>query len=170
MKTALIAFALCLGATAALADMTWSAFNDPNGAFTAEFCARVSISHVADKTADGLDMTIAIYSVSRPGFETVIEDMSGPKVHPDPVRAVDDVARGFKESLTQVASDTISTVDGWAGRDVIGTNADGDTMRDRIYVVNNHVYQVMTRAPLLARGAADPVLAHFMDSFHFTAR
>jgi hypothetical protein len=170
MKTAVIAVALCLAASASLADETWLAFRDPGGAFTVEFSGTPTVGHSPSKTPNGLDMDTATYDVSKTDYELTIADTFGPQVQLDPGRAIDGSVEGFKGEVAQVVSDSISTLDGQVGREVVGIDKDGDTMHDRIYVVNNHVYQVMTVTPKsVTGGAVDPVLKHFAESFHFAA-
>ena len=152
----------------ALADETWLSFRDPLGGFTVELPGTPTVTHTSSKSADGHDVNTATFDVLRPNYEVTMVDTHGDGVQLDPGQAIDAGATVFKTLVVQFVADSIVTIDGEVGREIVGIDKDGNRLDERLFALNNHLYQVITVTPKDDDDSRSAVIAHFVASVRFT--
>jgi hypothetical protein len=161
--------ALVLLSSAAMADSQWLAFRDPAGTFTADLPGTPTVAHDSVKGSDGQPIAMLEYTIDH-GDSAMVVIVSDLTRFPnaDSGKVIDGAVSGAKSTASQVLSDTITTLDGQAGRDVSMVDKDGNQIEDRIFFVGLRLYQVMSVVPKSPTPAQVADTQRFESTFHFT--
>ena len=169
MRVLLAALPLLVLATLPASASSWMAFRDPAGAFSVDMPATPTVGHdsVPNKV-DGTTVDMLEYSVDR-GTSAMVIIISDMTRYPnaDSGKVIDGAVGGAKGTAAQVLSDTISTVDGQVGREVLMIDKDNNHIDDRIFFVNHKLYQVMYVLPTSPSAAETSDALRYSSSFHF---
>jgi hypothetical protein len=164
----LAALPLLLVGTAASAD-SWFAFRDPDGGFTVDLPGTPTVNHDSVQGNDGQPIGMLEYTIDHgaSAMVVIVSDMTR-FPNADSGAVIDGAVGGAKGSAQTTVSDTISTVDGQVGRDVVLIDKDSNHIEDRIFFVNHKLYQVMTVLPSTPDPDATSQAQRFQASFHFS--
>lgn len=166
MRMLLGAAFIALLFTPALAGDSWSTFRDPGGVFAVDMPGTPTVSADKTKAGDGSDVPILSYVIDRgtSAMIVMVGDFTGFTV--DPGKAIDNGVASILASKT-AQSNKIDQLDGQVGRNLLFADAENQ-YTDRIFFVNNKLYQVLTVVPRSGDAAEKTVAARFSASFHFT--
>jgi len=155
-----------LTATAFAAD-TWSTFTDPSGTFRLEVPQEPVVISRTRPAPNGGQAKGEAYMVSRgsSGMLVKVDDYVGPPADPAVLlqRGID----GLQLHGRKLVSDAPITVDGHVGRDVALVTATGATMTDRLFVIDNRIYQVLTTVAAGAQKDQIDMVTRYSGSLHF---
>ena len=167
LATLAAVFVLAQAAVPALAADDWQTFNDPTGMFSIAVPQAVTASNSATTRADGTVVKVIVYDLTFAADDELmvrVADFTGQNV--DPARAVEGALNGIMKKYT-VVSHVPVTLDGHTGEDVILTDAEGLHYTDRIFFMEDHLFQALTVNPVNPTAEQSAIVARFGQSLHF---
>jgi hypothetical protein len=169
MRFAIVLLPFLLWSAAASADTQWLAFRDPAGVFSTDMPGTPTVAHDSVKGGDGQPVDMLEYTIDR-GASAMVVIVSDMTRFTNAVSGtvIDGAVGGVKGMGVQTLSDTISQLDGQAGREIVIVDKDGNRIDDRIFFVGLRLYQVMTVVPTVPTAEQTDDAQHFMNAFHFT--
>lgn len=159
---------VALALTSSLAQDAWKTYRDEASTFTAQMPSIPTLTTTSSKTADGREIIILTYTLSRgsSAFIIMIGDYSAYNV--DGRNIIKGAIGGMWEAGKKIESNTPDSVDGQDGRKVSFVDGTGPHYTDRLFFVNKRLYQVMTALAPNADFVQREDAARFNASFHFT--
>ncbi len=165
MRVPLSALALSISfglASAGAADQ-WQSVRDPAGAWSIEFPQSPTVQHDTTK-ASGHATPYAQYAVDLGESALIFMDSDFSTTPHDGLKAIKGGAKAVEKGKT-VISDAAETLDGHAGRSI--KMSDGEHLfTDRIFYVNDHLYQAITVLPQTPSTDQSAAADHFNRTFH----
>ena len=167
LATLAAVFILALAAVPAAAADDWQTFNDPTGQFSISVPQPMTASNSTTTRHDGSVVKVIVYDLSLAAEDELmvrVADFTGQNV--DPASAVEGALNGLSNSYT-VISHVPVVLDGHAGEDVVLTDAAGLHYTDRIFFMEDHLFQALTVNPKNATADQAARAARFSQSLHF---
>jgi hypothetical protein len=155
--------------TTAASAAGWLAFSDPAGQFTVDLPGTPTVGHDSVTNSDNTQVDMLEYTIDR-GDNALVVIISDLTRYPnaDASKVIDGAVGGAKGSAVTTLSDTIASVDGQVGREVLLIDKDGNHIDDRIFFVGGKLYQVMYVLPSAPTPAETADARRYAASFHFT--
>jgi hypothetical protein len=162
----ILALALLTAAPAAAED-TWSTFTDPAGVFRIEMPQEPVAITGTHPTPDGRTAKGETYVVNRgaTGMMVKVDDYVGPPQ--DPAVLLERGVAGLQLHDRKLVSDASITIGGHVGRAVALVAATGARMTDRLFFIDNRIYQMLTTVPANASKDQVDMVERCAASLHF---
>jgi hypothetical protein len=167
MRLAMLATVLALAAVPAHAVESWQTFADPTGVFSIAVPAPMTATNATTTRHDGSVVKVIVYDVRWGEDDELmvrIADFTGEKLAP--ADAVQMAFNGIAASYTVVSHAPV-TLDGHDGQDAVLTDRDGLQYTDRIFFMDDHLYQALTVVPKDATSEQAARAARFSRSLRF---
>jgi hypothetical protein len=158
-----LALLISFGLAVAGAADKWQSVRDPVGAWSIEFPQSPTVEHNATKTS-GHATPYAQYAIDLGESALIFMDSDFSATPHDGLKAIRGGAKAVEKGKT-VVSDAAETLDGHVGRSI--KMSDGEHLfTDRIFYVNDHLYQAITVLPLTPSSDQSALADRFNSSFH----
>ena len=167
LATLVAVFVLAQTAVPAVAAQDWQTFNDPTGMFSISVPLPMTASNSATTRTDGTVVKVIVYDLDLGADDEMmvrVADFTGQNV--DPASAVEGALNGLNKKYT-VVSHVPVMLDGHDGEDVILTDAGGVRYTDRIFFMEDHLFQALTVNPKDPTAEQSAIMARFGQSLHF---
>ena len=156
--------------TPAFAEDAWTNYRDEAGTFTMEMPSMPALTTTSSKTADGREIVIRSFTLSRgdSAFVVMVGDYTAYNL--DGRNVIKGAIGGISEIGNKVQSSAPDILDGQDGRKISFVDGKGLRYTDRLFFVNNRLYQIMTVVASNADSVQQNNDARFNASFHFTLK
>jgi hypothetical protein len=159
-------FAIAFVSAAAAADQ-WTTFSDPTEAFRLDVPQQPVVSNDSTTNSRGKVIQSIKYMIDHntSAMLAMVGDYRGWNLDPD--SAIASAVQGVQSNGRTLLNDTAVVIDGHAGHDLKLVDTAGDSLTDRIFFFDDHLYQVIT---VLTPGATPDdreTVARYAGSLHF---
>jgi hypothetical protein len=170
MRVALLAavFVLAQAAVPAVAADDWQTFYDPTGMFSISVPQPMTASNDTTTIKDGTGIKVIVYDLPHAENDELmvrIADFTGQNL--DPANAVQGALNGMGNAGYTIISQVPVSLEGHMGEDATLTDKDGLQYIDRVFFLENHLFQALTVNPKDATPDQSAMASRFSQSLHF---
>jgi hypothetical protein len=156
--------------TTASAAAPWVTFNDPLGRYTVMFPVTPTSVTTSIKAPNGIDLPLIQYIEESPDRQValILADMSFAGLNINPQAGFDAVESRLNNDKYTLVSSGPDTLDGQTGITFVVLDHDGTRLSDRMFIVGDHVYEVVSATSSTATADDTADAQRFVQSLHFT--
>lgn len=168
LATLMASCILALALVPAAAADDWQTFSDPTGLFSVSVPQPMSASNDTTKRSDGTEIGVIVYDLNLGADDELmvrIADFTGRNLDPD--KAVEGAVNGMRNAGYALISSTPDNLDRHTGVNATLTDNAGLQYTDRIFFIEDHLFQALTVVPKDVTEDQTARALRFSQSLHF---